>query len=75
MKHKRKIFLMGNLYECNGLIVMCSETTDNYSSNNFKGVVLLDNENKYTRGHYSETWFTETFRNIESEVIHLNVKI
>lgn len=57
----QKIFLKGKKYTTNqaGLIVLCTETTCNYSRKYFKGVVLEGRE--YPVGYYSKTWLTLTF--------------
>ena len=60
-KIPHKIFIKGEKYTTNqeGLIIMCTETTCNYSSKHFKGIVI--ESKKYPIGHYSKTWFTLTF--------------
>jgi len=60
-KIPQKIFIKGEKYTTNqeGLVVMCTETTCNYSSTEFKGVVL--ESKKYPIGHYNKTWLTKTF--------------
>lgn len=63
----RKTFLKGELYTTNkcGLIVMCTETTCNYTSTSFKGVVI-EGDDRPT-GHYQETWQTLTFVEYKKE--------
>ena len=57
----QKIFLKGEKYTTNqeGLIVMCTKTTCNYSSKTFQGVVL--ESKKYPIGHTSKSWLVTTF--------------
>lgn len=37
---ERKVFLKNEKYECQGTVVVCTETTCNYSSLNFKAVYV-----------------------------------
>jgi len=64
-KIPQKVFIQGEKYTINqeGLVVMCTKTTCNYSSSEFKGVVL--ESKKYAIGHYSKSWLTKTFEKHE----------
>jgi hypothetical protein len=57
----RKVFLKGELYMQSNpnVIVMCTKTTCNYSSDDFSGIVIEAED--YPKGHYSKEWFTSTF--------------
>jgi hypothetical protein len=60
---ERQVFLKGELYK-NGsgkTIVMCTETTCNYSKREFKGVVI--ESDSYPKGLYDKDWLTSTFKN------------
>jgi hypothetical protein len=64
-KIPQKIFIQGEKYTTNqeGLVVLCTETTCNYSSKHFKGVVLESEQ--YPIGYYSKTWRALTFEKYE----------
>jgi hypothetical protein len=64
-KIQQKVFIKGEKYTIDRerLIVLCTETTCNYSSSTFKGVVLESKE--YSIGQYSKGWFTKEFKKDE----------
>jgi hypothetical protein len=63
----QKILLKGESYTTNqeGLVVMCTKTTCNYSSETFQGVVL--ESKKYPVGHTSKGWLTANFEKYDKE--------
>jgi|TARA_R110000744_G_scaffold32503_3_gene76078 hypothetical protein len=57
---KQKVFVKGREYRTDDLLVLCTETTCNYSNEHFKAVVL--SSKKFTVGSVDEFfmhWFEE----------------
>ena len=54
---EQQIFIKGKKYTAgqSGLVVLCTETTCNLSSLEFKGVVVEEGRD-VSIGHYSEKW-------------------
>ncbi len=64
MNTLRKIILKGNLYQFDDIVVMATETTCNFTTKCFKGVVVKSNK-QYPVGQYIEDWLIQNCKEVE----------